>query len=176
MNIYEKTSKGFTLLEALVALSIWMIVSLSIVLIWQHTSRHSHALINRQDAFENARVTMDALLVNTQLAYRIVLRVEGDFILQNARLYQIDTGGSLHPYEIIFNYRLRPGTEWHHRLRTGGQEFAHNIARVQMRPIGTQPDWRRMEITVTTGCEYAITLEGSVCIRNKHVSVTRVVR
>jgi len=171
-----KDSKGFTLLEALIALSIWMVLSLSVVFIWQHTARHSYALIERQSTFENARVTMDMLFINIQFARTIMLRVEGDYILQNI----IFIGDMPVDIELTFNIHAQPGDTWHHRLRLGrdphGQEFSSNIAMIRVEPLGTPGDWRYMHITIKTGCEspmVPIILEGSVDIRYKNVTVLR---
>jgi len=176
-----KTSKGFTLLEALIALGVWMVLSLSVVLIWQHTARRSYELIARQDAFENARFAMDALINNIQVARTIVLRVDGNYVLQDVLLtgYRWVIVGSsgewrLHTYEFLFDINAGPGNIQHHRLQiAGNMEFASNIASVRMIPVGEPGDWRYMRIAIRTGCDPPIELEGSVDIRFKSLTVLR---
>ena len=169
----KKASKGFTLIEAIIALAIWMILSLSVVFIWQYTAQRTNALLERQSAFENARVSMDALLMNLQMAQTITLLVEDstDYALRSLSLVEIDPNGNRHTYIFTFNPRLSPTATRYRQLLFGNAEFASNIAMIQVRPRG-----QHMRVIVMTGCDDPIILEGSVDIRYKYLRVNYVLR
>ena len=171
----RKTSAGFTLLEAVIALAVWMILSISIFFVWQYTSERSRALLERQSAFENARGAMDILLVNLQMARSIQLYVlrDTDYTLRRLILPGYYASGlpTRTGFEFEFNINLPPTATTFRRLEFGGNELASNIALVRMQPVGGH-----MRVTVKTGCEYPIILEGSVDIRYKDLTVTRLAR
>ncbi|MCL2362890.1 MAG: type II secretion system GspH family protein [Defluviitaleaceae bacterium] len=162
----KKTSRGFSLLEAVIALSIWMILSLSVFFIWQHVSERGTELLAQQNAFENARVALDALISNTEMARTIDLRVGRDSTLQRITLWQRAPDGNVHDFRFDFDVNAHPTNEAHfQRLRFGLQEIARGIAQITVQPI----DGQRLLITVTTSCDYPIVLEGSVDIRYKNL-------
>ena len=170
----KKASKGFTLLEAVIALAIWMVLSLSVVIIWQFSAERSNALIARQSAFENARGSMDALLMNIQMAHTIELNVDRDYNLQRIRLTQ---QGPLPNYYFHFNANARPHQYIYRRLvfgRTGNAAnyIADGIALVRIEPeFGYE---RYIHITIQTACEeYPVVLEGRVDIRYKRLTVNQ---
>ena len=170
-NRKTKASAGFTLLEAVIALAIWMILSLSVFFTWIYITERTSALMARQNAFENARGSMDALVNNLQMARTIVLEVEGDYILRRLTLTQRDPDGRWHNYIFFFDISAPPGTAKHHRLEFGlNNEFASNIAMVRIQPIS---GGRHMHITVITDCDYPTVLEGQVDIRFKELTVIR---
>jgi len=152
--------KGVTLLELTIALSVWMILSLSVLFVWQYTSRTTLNTLAHQSAFENARVSMDALIMNIQLADTITLNTNSDDILREIILRQPNPQGQLVGYTFAFNADTQ-------RLLFGGQEFASNIARIYV----TYMPGRKMNITVETACEEAIVLHGSVDVRYKNVII-----
>jgi len=155
----KKSSKGFSLLEAVIAIAVWMVLSVSVLFVWHHISERSTELLARQSAFENARVALDALLINTEMAHIIRLTSRRDGTLQRLVLYQRNPDGIINDFIFTFNVNAQPGNQ---RLNFGGQELAGDIARIYVMPIGT-----RLHITVITTCEYPIVLEGSVDIRYK---------
>jgi len=166
----KKRAAGFTLIEATIALAIWVMLTASVLLVWHHVSNRTNALLARQNALENARVAMDALVVNIQMAYSITLYIGPGFDLRELALASYDTGGGPHTYRFFFNSRLLPTATTFRRLNFGGpgNELASNIADVRVQPM---MDKRHLRITITTGCEYPIVLESSVDIRYKHLSV-----
>ena len=170
----KKTSIGFTLIEAVIALAIWMILSMSVILIWQYSAQRTQALLERQSAFENARGSMDVLVMNMQMAHSITLSVErwqgNYYILRELTLVEIDPHGSEHSYVFDFDVRRPPTATRFRHLVFGNTEFASNIAMIQIQPSNSR---RSMNITVKTGCEYPIILEGSVDIRYKHLTISR---
>jgi len=162
----KKTSKGFTLLEAVIALAIWSILSLSVIFVWQYTAERSSALIARQHAFENARGSMDVIIMNLQMARTIELTVGPNYTLQRLRVNGrrlVNNVPQWHNFEFTFNSSARPTDAIYRVLRFGGlNEFTAGIADIRVRPYGGT-----MHITVVTACEYPIVLEGSVDIRHK---------
>ena len=168
----KKASTGFTLLEATIALAIWMILSISVIFIWQHVSTRTDTLMERQNAFENARISMDGLIMNIQMSHTIELWVEGDYILQRLRATGYNPDGVLHPYNFHFDTHASPGLPRHHVLRFGlHNEFASNIAMVRIQPEPVHE--RYLNIIIRTGCRYPVVLEGNVDIRYKTLIVHR---
>jgi len=165
----KKARGGFTLLEAVIALALWLILSAGIFLVWQHSALSGTSLLERQSAFENARISMDALIMNFQMARRITLQTDSNDILQRLTLNQRNPQGQWQDYTFRFNLNAAPGSARHHRLEFGDNEFAENIAEIRIEYI----DESRMQITITTGCEVPIILEGSVDARYKNVVVIR---
>jgi len=179
----KKSSKGFTLLEAIIALSIWMLLSVSVIFIWQFTSDRTDALITRQGVFENARGAMDILIMNLQMAQSITLDVEPDYTLRTLTLTQRNPQGQWHEPRYRFDFILNPRWESHQRLNFGDNEFARGIAMIRMEPIGNS----RMNIRIVTVCKCLVPpvsledceclvapviIEGSVDIRHKVLTVT----
>ncbi|MCL2571297.1 MAG: hypothetical protein FWE11_02755 [Defluviitaleaceae bacterium] len=168
----KKASKGFTLLEATIALAVWMILSVSIFLVWRHSANATTSTLTRQSAFENARISMDAIIMNIQMAQAILLEVEDDYILQRLVLTERNPQGHLHDYTFRFNAKSRPGSSDFNILifgLTAANELASGIALVRIQPI----DNSHIQITIVTDCEHPVTLEGSVDIRYKSLTVIR---
>ena len=155
-----KSKAGMTLLEVTIALAIWLALSASLLAVWQHVSVSSASILERQSAFENARGSLDAILMNLQMSNRIELSTDAQGNLSSLTLTQRDRYGQLH------NYVFSMGAN--QRLLFGTQEFASNIASIV---ITTDDMLRRMYVTITTGCEYPITLNGTGDIRYKTVVV-----
>jgi len=168
-----KRNAGFTLIEAVIALAIWMLLFISVLFIWHHVSSRTATLMARQNAFENARGAMDMLITNIQMAKSISLDVEQvgeqDYILRELRLPSFDTNGAPHTYIFNFDIRLTPTTTRFRRLEFGSNELASNIAMVRIQPIAG----RHIYITIRTGCEIPIIIEGSVDIRYKYLTLYR---
>ncbi|MCL2215899.1 MAG: type II secretion system GspH family protein [Defluviitaleaceae bacterium] len=165
-----KRSKGLTLLEATIALALWLVLSTGVFLTWHHITQASVALRARQNAFENARVAMDALIMNMQMSWDIELINDSDGILRQLTLYERDPLGGVHPYRFNFDASLPEEAIRHHRLEFGDNEFAANIAVIRITYIAGS----RMNIFIETGCypqSGRITLEASVDVRHKNVTV-----
>jgi type II secretory pathway pseudopilin PulG len=159
---------GFTLLEAIIALALWLILSAGVFLVWQHSAMAGAGMLERQSAFENARITMDALIMNFQMSRSIEIWTNAD-TLQSMALEQRNPNGEWHDYRFRFN----PSTG---RLDIGQplprpvwNEFSSDLAGIQIVYIPGS----RLLITVETNCAEPITLSGSVCVRDKYVNVTR---
>jgi len=159
-----KRKAGFTLLEATIALAVWAILSVSVIYVWHHVSARTQSVLARQSALENARVAMDALTINIQMAQTINLEVGPVFDL---RVIHVDS------FRFRFDYSLTHTSLRFQRMQFGddANHIAHYIYNVQIRPAN---DDRQLNITITTACEYPIILEGTVDIRYKNFTFTRI--
>jgi len=165
----RKRNKGFTLIEAVIAMAIWMILSLGVFIAWQHTTQQATTIITQQNAFENARGAMDAIITNVQMSRVINLIVCNNYVLWQMGLPGYDAQGRHRPFEFHFNVNAPEGHTMHHRLNFGQNELASHIALVQIKPVNDT----HLQITIKTSCEPPIMLEGSVDIRYKHLTLTR---
>jgi len=162
-----KRTTGFTLIEAVIALAIWMILSVSVLFIWHHASTRTTAILARQNAFENARGAMDVLITNLQMAQSITLYVGPNYVLREMRLPGFNPDGNPNTYVFNFDVNLPPTAVRFQRLEFGSNELASNIAMVRIQPIGNN----HIHITIETGCDYPIIIHGSVDIRYKNLTV-----
>jgi len=167
----RKTKGGFTLLEAVIALGLWVILMGGIFLLWHHSAASSVRMLQQQSAFENARIAMDALKMNFQLARRFELTTNADGVLESLVLNQIPptSSGSWHDFRFDFDITRSPDSVRYQRLEFGGNEFASGLAEIRIVYAG-----ERVEITVITGCDPPIILHGSVCVRFKEATVNGV--
>jgi len=167
----NRAQKGFTLLELTVALSVWMVLSLGVFVLWQHASNTTFGLLTHQNAFENARASMDVLIMNIQMANDIVLDTDNNDVLRTLIVPGRNPQGIIHPFRFEFNVNAPPGTPMHQVLAFGqGAEnaFALNISRIYMVYV----PGLRIDITIQTACDYPIILHGSVDVRHKNVVVS----
>ena len=149
-------SKGLTLIELVIALAIWGVISVGVFFLWHHTSGSTVNALERQSAFERARGAMDAIAMNVQMASHVTLNTGADGRMQSLTIRARNPQGNLHDY--IF-------THVGDTLRIGGNEFASNIAGVYLVYV----TGKRLDIMVVTGCDEPIVLNGSVCVRYKVV-------
>jgi len=164
----NKRKAGLTLLEAVIALALWGILSTGVFLTWHHISRASQEIRASQSAFENARVAMDALIMNMQMAWDIELITGTNDVLQRLTLWERDPQGRPHAYRFYFDINALPGQAKFQRLEFGtNNEFAANIAVIRI----TYVENSRMNIFIETGCEFPVTLTGSVDVRYKNISI-----
>ncbi|MCL2198151.1 MAG: hypothetical protein FWB80_04430 [Defluviitaleaceae bacterium] len=167
----SKFGGGFTLIETVIALALWLILSAGIFLVWQHSALSATGMMERQRAFENARGSMDLLKMNIQMARCIGITKNGD--VMNV---------------LTLNQRRREGNtlDWHNfQYRFSGSASQLQIGRLGA--DGLAGTWRevaadiysirlvynddRIRITITTTCEDPQILESSVCVRNKCLTI-----
>ena len=165
-----KSKAGLTLLEVTIALALWLILSAGVFFAWQYSVRASAAILAGQNAFENARATMDVLIMNIQMSSRIEIYNDENGIMQRLVLYQDDTLFRDEPYE--FRFDINAGLLVFARQRTiavgAHNAFADGIGEIRI----TYVPGRRIEIFVITACEAPrepIRLWGSTDVRYKEV-------
>jgi len=161
-----KSKKGLTLMEAVIALFIWLILSSGVIFVWQHSARSSMEILRSQNAFENARVAMDAIIMNIQMAREIELTNNPDGVMRRLILTSRDPQGLLHNYRFYFDIDAAEGEAKFQRLEFGtNNEFASDIALIRLEFVQDN----RFLIEVVTGCNDPIVLNGSVDARYKVV-------
>jgi type II secretory pathway pseudopilin PulG len=157
-------NKGFTLIEALITLVISIIVITGALHLWQFASARTLNILGSSDAFENARVAMDAILINIQLADEITLKTDADGTLKTLELVELDPDWKKKAYVFRYYGDAYPGDTMYQRLNfgDGGNEFASRIAGLSIVKSGSL-----LIIKLTTDDEAVHTLECSASIRNK---------
>jgi hypothetical protein len=168
----NKIRRGFTLLEAVIALALWLLLSAGVFLVWQHSASSSEVLFARQNAFENARISMDALIMNLQMAHRI--RIVNN--VHGFRRLDLQPRQGPNPYyqfhfemaaaQLNLGFVANADNRPHDFSR--GNEFASNIAEIKME---YDCENKIMNITIKTDCNEPIILQGSVDVRYKYVVV-----
>ena len=162
---------GYTLLEVTIALSVWMILAASACQILVYTTRGSARIIDRQDAFENARAALDAIIVNIEMAETVLLETKPDGTLKKLTLTERAPNGFLAKYIFYYDGGAQPGEAKYRRLEFGlNDEFASRITAL----ILTQ-NMGRIFITVEAAPAEGpgIVLSASVDVRYKDVTVVK---
>ena len=166
MDFNKTNNSGFTLIELIAALGLWVILLSGIFVVQWHSARVSAGLTDKQNAMENARVAVDMLAVNLQMAERFQLNTDAAGNLSSLRLYQLRPDACpqfshencincIHPY--VFNYLT-----FLRRLNFSGNELASGIDATRL--IFCE-DTKLMHISVTAD---DFTLETWVDLRFKH--------
>jgi type II secretory pathway pseudopilin PulG len=166
-NKHKKKNHGLTLLEAVIALALFLILLAGVFLVWNYSASSSATMLERQSAFENARVSMDALIMNIQLARRIELRTNSNDVLQRLILNQRDPSGNFRNYVFHFDANAEMLIFAESETPNASNEFASNISEI----VIVYADESRMDITITTACPEPIVLQGSADVRYKDVVV-----
>jgi len=154
----EKSKRGLTLLELVVALGLWLLLSTGVFFLWHHTSGSTTNILQRQSAFERARGAMDALITGIQMSSEIRLTTDEHNLLDSIVVRGYNAQNELH--DFIFEFLPNIQT-----LRFGGLEFSNNIAAIYI--VYTTD--RHMDITIYTTCQEPIVIHGSVDVRYKYV-------
>ena len=166
----RKTS-GLTLLELVVAISVWMVLLVGATQILVHITAVSTDLISQQEAHENARVAADALVVNLQMAEEIELRTDADGMLRRLTVYQINPGGTRHPFVFTFDRHAPPTASRFERLQFGGNnELASNLSEVRL-ILSPCEEMIHISITSSEILGEPITVTSTVDIRYKDLTV-----
>ena len=169
----ETASKkaGFTLIELVMAIAVWMIFMAGATHFIWYTARTSAEIKARQNLLENARVSVDMLTVNLQMTDDIVLTTDHDGMLRFLRVFQIDPRGNDHRYTFRYNRDLPASATRFRRLEMGNRgtynELASYISEVRLIPSENR---QLIQIIVTAtdeNLEESITLESAVDIRYK---------
>jgi len=159
-------NKGFTLLEAVIAIALWMVLALGLFFLWQNIAAGSFRLTERQSAFENARIAMDGILTNVQLAKEVNILTFSNNSLRVLTLTQLNPDGILQPYAFRINRHVAENSPNRHRLIFNNVEFASGIRMVYI----THTEGSHLDIVVETACDPPLVLRGSVDVRYKKVT------
>jgi type II secretory pathway pseudopilin PulG len=176
--------KGYTLFEVTVALGIWLILSAGVLSVWRYAANASGNIIQRQDAFENARGAMDIMLMHIQLAGEVYIYTHNPTINgvthENVlRRLCLPVTPLVHEDEVrlnppprftfLFDITLPQTHERHSRLELSGHgnEVARRLAYIRVDYTLDQ----RINIKIRTTCKVPIVLEGSVCVKYKRVTL-----
>ena len=168
----HKRKKGYTLIELIMSISVWMILSLGVLFLWQHTTNRAVDIFEEQEAFERGRVAMDILVMNLQMARSIELITEpgeDNHVMRRLILNQRNPNGDLRDY--TYEFSRNPTATWFQMLII----IDNNVANEMVRGIGSismvYVPGQRIDITVETACDEPIVLHGSVDVRYKNVVV-----
>ena len=164
--------KGFTLIEAIIALALFMILSIGVLFMWQYAARNARETIRVQTVLDNISIAMDALIANIELSHSIVLHTNNRDILRRLDLSGYYWDGSPHTYIFTFNPNALPHLTSFQSLfigipGLGGQQFAYGIYSIKI----VNKYYLRFDITITSACENPITITGSANIQHKHVTM-----
>jgi len=163
----SRAKGGFTLLEMVVVAAISMILLVGASRLLWYTTHVSTGLLARHEALENARVAMDALTVNIQMAERITLNTDSDGMLRRLDLLQVSPENVDWEYTFRYDRDAPPGTPGYKRLNFSGfNELASHLSEIR---LTVSSDRQLMHITITTDENFGepITLTGTVDIRYK---------
>ena len=160
----NRYNSGFTLLELTAAIAIWMILLAFASQMLLNATRTTTSLVDQQDALERARVAVDYLTANVQLADRIELTNWPNGMMRRLNLHQICLDRGPHWYRFRYGF-LQDGLDMNYN------EIARNLSEVR---ITFSDDRTLMFITVTSDTaddSITITLTGAVDIRYKNLTV-----
>ena len=163
----SRSKGGFTLLEMVVVVAIWMILLVGASRLLWYTTQISTGLLASQEALENARAAVDVLTVNLQMAEIIILNTDSDNMLRYLELWQVTPENRSDWYVFRYDRNAIPGTPGYKRLNFGGfNELASHLSEVR---LALSANRQLIHITVTTDESLGkpITLSGTVDIRYK---------
>ena len=171
--------KGFTLIEVIMSLALFMILSAGVLLLWQHTARNANNAISTQNALDNLGIAMDGLLANVEFSHTIRLHTNNQNIMTRLELIGLGPSGPRHPYVFTFYPSATPSQETRYKiLKLGGQRYAYGIDSIRIVNVNN----RRLDITITSVClcrtrclnvslcESRATITGSTNIMHKHIT------
>ena len=162
---------GFTLLEMVVAIAVWMILIAGASRLLWYTTHTSTGLLARQEALESARVAVDALTVNLQMAESIILHTDSDGMLRRLSLLQVAPTNNPAWFHFYYDRNAPYGTPKYKRLEFGGHnELASNLSAVK---LILSADHSLIHIAVTTDERLGepVTLRSVVDIQYKSLTI-----
>ena len=175
--------KGFTLIEAVMSLALFMILSFGMLLLWQHVSRSSQSAIRTQNVLDNLGFAMDGLLTNIEFSHTITLRTDSENRLLQLSLEGLSPGPTPRPH--TYNFTFYPNATSAQEtifniLRLGGQRYAYGIETIQI----VNERNKRLDIKITSvclcltrcaqaqlnQCKSRVSITGSANIKHKHIT------
>ena len=162
-----KSDQGITLLELVVATAIWMILLLGASQLIVHTARVAAYVSVGQDIHEHARVAMDSLIVNIQMADEIEIWADPDGMLRRLTLHQINPMELREAYTFTYNRNANPTDASFRRINfSGTNELASFITEVR---LVVSYDSKFIYLTVTADDRF--TIQSTVDIRYKELAI-----
>lgn len=159
-------NKGFTLIEALISLSLFMLLSMGLLFLWQHSANTAERAIQKQNALDNLFVAMDAFTTNIQFSHTLELTTDSRDILRQLDMRGYNSQGQAHTFIFTFNQNARPQDAIYKSLFFGGQQFAYGIESIRIIHIPKS----HFEITIISSRVPGLYIEGSVDVRHKFVT------
>ena len=177
-------NRGFTLIEAVMSLALFMILSMGVLLLWQYTARNAENAIRTQNALDNLGIAMEGLLTNIELSHTIMLRTDSQNILTQINLTGLNPQRQHHIYTFTFSRSALPSEPRYKSLFFGGpagqQQYAYGIELIRI----VNAHNRRLDITITSvclcrrrcapanvnQCPSRIVITGSACIIHKRMN------
>ena len=155
----KNPNAGFTLIEITAAVAIWMVLMAIASQLLISSSRASADLTIRQDALERARVAVDTLVVNIQMADQITMRKRPDGMLRDLIPGPINASPN---FQFTFTAN---------QLRFGGHnELASDLREVWVTPC-FDTDLMFIIVYVDLENDEYIRLTSTVDIRHKEVTL-----
>ncbi|MDR1665209.1 MAG: prepilin-type N-terminal cleavage/methylation domain-containing protein [Clostridiales bacterium] len=167
-RVIRKLKKGFTLLEAVIALAVFLTLAVAAGRALLYSARASERLLASREIFEKARIAMDALLTNIHMAEKIDLTTDGG-VLERLVLTELNPEGNLQNYEFRFYPYAAPGDAKYQWLEFNRNELASNIASVVI-AVSDEGGRIAIKITVSHNGE-VLEFNGAADIRYKQVIV-----
>ena len=140
--------KGFTLIEAVMFIALFMILSIGLLLLWQHASRSAQNAIRTQNALDNLGIAMDALMSNIEFSHTINLHTNPQHVLISLRLTGLNPDNRQHTYEFTFSQNAPRSSAGYRSLRLGLQRYAYGIETIHIVNVHN----KRLDITITSVC------------------------
>ena len=170
--------KGFTLIEAIMSLALFMILSIGVLLLWQHAARNAENAIRTQNALDNLGLAMEGLLTNIEFSHTITLQTNNQNVLRRLYLTGLNPSRQSHTYVFTFDPNAHPWHAIYKSLFFSGQQYAYGIELIHIINVNNM----RLDITITSiclcptrcmlfaSCESSISITGSADIMHKHVT------
>lgn len=152
--IMLKDKRGFTILETLISLAVFALISLSAVniLSFAYTS-NGRAVVNNE-LFEQGKATIDFITAHVNRSCEINLTTDELGTLKEMKLAHMESQGVSESYtkvwqSILYNKNLRPEDTTYHKVRFGqvtrSNELSSYIADIKVKIEG-----KVMEIEIVT--------------------------
>ena len=159
--------KGFSLIEAVMSLALFIILSSGVFFLWQHVARNAAETIRVQRVLDNLGLAMDGLIKNIEFSHSIVLQTNSQDVLLLLELCGYNHLDRPHTYVFEFSPNARPGQARYKSLFFSEQQHTYGIETIRIINV----DYLRLDITIVSTCEHPITINGSVNIQHKHMTV-----
>ena len=160
-------NRGFTLVEAVVSLALFMLLTVGVLLLWQHAARSAAYSLGMQNTLDNLGAAMDGIVRNIEFSHTIVLYTNSDDVLLRLELTGVNPSFQPHTYVFTFNPNALPTQAMYKSLFFGGQQYAYGIEEIRIVNAG----YARLDITIVSVCASRVALRSSANVQHKHVKL-----